>query len=102
MRESAEAGLMYYGARYYNPSIGRFVSEDPIGFQGDINLYRYVRNSPSAFKDPTGLVAWHCHVIVGSLSAGLGGGFLTAECESECVAGKKVYAWVEGALGEVS
>ncbi len=30
----AESGLYYYRARYYNPTIGRFLSEDPIGFEG--------------------------------------------------------------------
>ena len=53
-----ETGLMYNRARYYNPQIGRFISEDPIGFMaGDANLYRYVFNSPTNFTDPTGLVS---------------------------------------------
>jgi uncharacterized protein RhaS with RHS repeats len=41
----------------YNPSTGRFLSEDPIGFNsGDVNLYRYVGNSPVVFGDPSGLI----------------------------------------------
>lgn len=49
-------GLMHYRARQYDPKIGRFISEDPIGFAGgDINLYGYVRNMPLWFRDPTGL-----------------------------------------------
>jgi RHS repeat-associated protein len=49
-------GLMYYRARMYDPQLGRFISEDPIGFEGgDVNLYGYVRNGPLAFRDPTGL-----------------------------------------------
>lgn len=41
---------------YYNPSIGRFLSKDPIGFKGgDVNLYRYVRNNPINLIDPFGL-----------------------------------------------
>jgi len=52
----AEAGLYYYRARYYNPRIGRFISEDPAGlFGGDANLYRYVLNSPTRYTDPDGL-----------------------------------------------
>jgi RHS repeat-associated protein len=52
-----ESGLYYYRARYYDPSLGRFISEDPIGFSaGDTNLYRYVSNSPTNFTDPTGTV----------------------------------------------
>ena len=53
-RENDGNGLYYYRARYYNPSIGRFISEDPIGFRGGINFYAYVRNNPTLFKDPTG------------------------------------------------
>jgi RHS repeat-associated protein len=51
----ATAGLYYYRARYYDPRIGRFVSEDPIMFAGGINFYTYVRNNPLRFADPTGL-----------------------------------------------
>lgn len=50
-----DTGLMYYRARWYDPQVGRFVSEDPIGFKGgDVNLYAYVLNSPTNFRDPTG------------------------------------------------
>ena len=51
----AESGLMFYRARYYDPRIGRFISEDPIGFAGeDLNLYRYVYNGSVNMIDPTG------------------------------------------------
>lgn len=44
--------------RYYDPSQGRFIQKDPIGLNGkDTNLYRYVRNNPTKFKDPRGLSA---------------------------------------------
>src|SRR5207245_1695711 len=40
---------------YYNASIGRWISQDPIGFgAGDSNLYRYVRNQPTNLTDPSG------------------------------------------------
>lgn len=49
-------GLQYNRARWYNPQIGRFISEDPIGFRGgDVNLYGYVRNNPVNYFDPLGL-----------------------------------------------
>ncbi|MGK7899537.1 MAG: RHS repeat-associated core domain-containing protein [Xenococcus sp. (in: cyanobacteria)] len=52
-----ETGLYYYRARYYDPAVGRFISEDPIGFAGaDSNLYGYVLNDPIAFSDPSGLL----------------------------------------------
>ena len=51
-----ETGLYYYRARYYDPEIGRFLQEDPIGFEGgDINLYVYVSNNPVNLTDPLGL-----------------------------------------------
>ncbi|GIW95293.1 MAG: hypothetical protein KatS3mg110_3334 [Pirellulaceae bacterium] len=53
-----EPGLFYYRARYYDPAVGRFISEDPLGFAaGDGNTYRYVGNRPHSQTDPTGLVA---------------------------------------------
>jgi len=51
------AGLYYYRARYYHPTLQRFISEDPLGFfGGDTNLYAYVLNSPPGYIDPLGLV----------------------------------------------
>lgn len=48
-------GLHFYRARWYDANLGRFLSEDPIGFAGgDVNLYGYVRNSPLNLTDPTG------------------------------------------------
>ena len=44
----------YYRARYYDPAIGRFISEDPIQFSGGNNFYRYVNNKPLTLVDPSG------------------------------------------------
>jgi RHS repeat-associated protein len=55
-RESdPETGLNYYRFRYYDPNSGRFLSEDPITFEGGIDFYSYVRNHPSDYVDPFGL-----------------------------------------------
>ncbi len=54
----SETGQYYYRARYYDATVGRFISEDPIGFAaGDSNLSRYVGNSPINATDPSGNVA---------------------------------------------
>lgn len=51
-------GLQYNRARYYSPEMMRWISEDPLRFiAGDSNLYRYVKNCPTRFIDPWGLVA---------------------------------------------
>ena len=50
-----DTGLYYYRNRWYDPEVGKFISEDPIGFAGgDINLYGYVGNNPLSFVDPSG------------------------------------------------
>jgi RHS repeat-associated protein len=51
-----EVGLYFYRARYYDPKLGRFLSEDPLGVDGpDPNVYAYVGSSPIRFNDPHGL-----------------------------------------------
>ena len=52
----ADSNLYYYGARYYDPYIGRFTQRDPIG--DGVNWYAYVANNPLRFIDPTGLGLW--------------------------------------------
>jgi RHS repeat-associated protein len=48
--------LYYYRARYYDPTIQKFLSSDPIEFlSGDFNFYRYVGNDPVNYVDPSGL-----------------------------------------------
>jgi len=53
-----ENGLYYYGARYYDPELARFISPDPIvpsaGDPQSHNRYSYVRNNPVKYIDPTG------------------------------------------------
>ncbi len=54
-RELDAGNLYFYRARYYNPQLQRFISEDPAGLAGGINSYSYAGNSPANFRDPTGL-----------------------------------------------
>ena len=60
-----DTGLLYYRARFYDPQIGRFISEDPIGFDGGANWYAYVSNDPVNLIDPSGLweTAAHNEII---------------------------------------
>jgi RHS repeat-associated protein len=72
-----ETGLYYYRARYYDPTVGRFISEDPMGFgAGDTNLYRYVFNNATNYTDPSGQIvplialAWAAGVVAGAAVTG--------------------------------
>lgn len=69
-----ELGLYYYRARYYDATVGRFISEDAIGLAGGINLYSYT-SRPTDQVDPLGLFnTWaHKRLINHSFS-----GFLSA------------------------
>jgi RHS repeat-associated protein len=49
-----DANLYYSRARYYDPFIGRFLSEDPLGFTQGVNFYAYVNNNPVNANDPSG------------------------------------------------
>ncbi len=71
----SETGLRYYRARYYDPQIGRFLSEDPIGFMGgSANFFPYVLNNPIRVKDPSGK-----NPLVGALTWA-GGAVLEVVC----------------------
>ncbi len=63
-RLDRESGLMYYRARYYDPSIGRFASEDLIRFYDNVNYYNYANNNPMRYVDPDGRLAVVPIVIV--------------------------------------
>ena len=54
-------GLLYYRARWYDPKLGRFISEDPIGLAGGMNQFAYAGNNPQNAKDPTGLYEIDVH-----------------------------------------
>jgi RHS repeat-associated protein len=63
-----ETGFYYCRNRYYDPARGRWLSRDPIGFFGGINLYAYGRSAPNASVDPSG----HYGLVLAG--AGAGGG----------------------------
>ena len=69
----SETALYYYRARYYDPTAGRFISEDPINFAAGINFYNYAANSPLLLVDPRGTQsagtqeAWNDYWNVGNV-----------------------------------
>ncbi|MEW6278500.1 MAG: RHS repeat-associated core domain-containing protein, partial [Candidatus Eremiobacterota bacterium] len=50
-----DTGLYYLRARFYDPTMGRFTTRDPIGYAGGNNVYAYVGNNPINGADPSGL-----------------------------------------------
>jgi RHS repeat-associated protein len=58
-RENDGTGLYAYRARYFSPALRRFISEDPIEFDGgNVNLFEYVGNRPTMWRDPTGEIVF--------------------------------------------
>jgi RHS repeat-associated protein len=74
IRESDSAvNPYYYRARYYDPQAGRFLSEDPIAFQGGGNFYPYVLNRPLNYTDPRGQIPLPLITAgIGALAGGIG------------------------------
>ncbi|SHM97154.1 RHS repeat-associated core domain-containing protein, partial [Halomonas cupida] len=63
-----ETGLHYNRHRYYDPEIGRFITQDPIGLMGGANLYQYAPN-PTIWVDPLGLNKSCCRCLYRGVSA---------------------------------
>ena len=69
MYEKDSTRLYYVRNRWYDPTVGRFISEDPIGIAGGVNLYAFAGNDPINGEDPFGL----------SGGGGFGGGFIPTQ-----------------------
>jgi RHS repeat-associated protein len=73
-----DTGLYDYRARWYDADVGRFVTEDPAGFDaGDVNLYRYCGNGPVINVDPSGLCFSGFSSAVSSLASAFQGAVTT-------------------------
>jgi len=98
-----ETGLYFYRARSYDPTTGRFLQEDPIGFAaGDVNLYRYVTSNPINFTDPNGkllplvvIIPVVAGVVNGTISA------VTASQTCDATPLKILEAFGNGAAGGI-
>ena len=65
----AETGLHYNYQRYYDPALGRYLTPDPIGLAGGINLYSYTDQNPINAIDPFGLARYYISYTIKSYSA---------------------------------
>jgi RHS repeat-associated protein len=72
--EDPDTGLYYYRARYYDPMIGRFLTEDPKGFMAGVNFYTYAQNNPINANDPSGKIAILDNAVGGVINVGIGYG----------------------------
>jgi RHS repeat-associated protein len=58
-----EGELYLLGQRWYDSEVGRFISRDPIGEKGGVNLYVYVGNNSVNASDPYGKIAYDCWIL---------------------------------------
>ena len=65
-----ETGLHYNWNRYYDPSTGRYITPDPIGLAGGLNLYGYAGGNPVNAIDPFGLADYLVNYSVASVGVG--------------------------------
>jgi len=94
-------GNIYYNrARYYDASVGRFLSDDPIGLLGGTNEYLYGGDDPIDNSDPTGkfLVGAFVGGVFGALSGGLGA-YAQGGGVAEIVEGAAIGGVLGGAVG---
>lgn len=81
----------YYRARYYDSSIGRFLSEDPVGLTAGPSLYRYAMNSAPSYSDPSGLfeiktdINKYKYSLWDPTNWGLGGTTIEVSATGQCV-----------------
>lgn len=68
-----ETDLYYYQERYYSPEMGRFISRDPIGTEGGLNLYGFVNNNPVSLIDAFGQFTFAYDGGFSSMGFGLDG-----------------------------
>ena len=66
-----ETGLNYNYFRYYDPTTGRYITPDPIGLEGGINLWLYAANNPTNWIDPSGEIAIADDIVIATLAAGI-------------------------------
>jgi RHS repeat-associated protein len=89
--ESGNGGLILCGARWYNPAIGRWLSRDPIGYDGGPNLYEYCFSRPSTLVDPSGAFPFDWKKLIGEGLFGAAG-FAIGEMIDPAGGGKLGYA----------
>jgi RHS repeat-associated protein len=71
---ASDTGMVLCTWRYYDPLTGRFLTRDPIGYSGGLNLYAFAGNNPVSFADPSGTNPLICGAVGAGLGAIISGG----------------------------
>jgi RHS repeat-associated protein len=102
-RENDGTGVYFYRARYYSPTLQRFISEDPDRIKSqDLNFYRYAYDNPIGFCDPSGrdpLIGAGVGIVVGGIYGGIGALMEGGATTSSVLAGIGVGALIGGTIG---
>jgi len=105
-KELDNTGLYFYGARYYDPEIGRFITADTI-VQAPynpqtLNRYSYCGNNPINYVDPTGHFWWFLPIIIGAIVGGAMAGITGGNIGFGILCGALSGAMFAGAAGIVT
>jgi RHS repeat-associated protein len=93
-----KTGLSYYGYRFYSPTMGRWITRDPIGEEGGTNLYEFVENNPINLIDPDGRFAF----VIPAYYAYYGMGFaLATAAYLQTPAGQQMLKNAVGDIGDL-
>ncbi|NQZ12142.1 MAG: hypothetical protein HRT35_33745, partial [Algicola sp.] len=94
-----DSGLNYMQARYYDPLLGRFLSNDPVGYDNvhNFNRYTYANNNPYRYVDPDGMNAEPGETVFGA-SVGL----TMSEKSASVIANQEAYVGNDAAADGVA
>ena len=92
-RFDPELNLIYFGKRYYDPELGRWLATDPAGFVDSLNLYQYDLNNPFRYYDPDGEFAFLIPLAIPFAQLLCGTAIVTAVVDAVIVSAVAVAAW---------
>ena len=102
-----ETSLQFSRARYYDPTTGRFASEDPLRFKAGADFYTYVQNDPTLFIDPSGLLQVCCrraNVVPATIYAWITRQPKACHCFVKLASGDTLggyFSWSRGSFGDL-
>ena len=92
-RFDPELNLIYFGKRYYDPELARWLTTDPAGFVDSLNLYQYDLNNPFRYYDPDGELAFLLPFVIPFAQLLCGTAVVSAVVDAVIVSAVAVAAW---------